>query len=652
MCGFAGFLNPGGARGGDELAALARAMADTLGHRGPDDGGAWADPEAGIALGSRRLAVMDLSAEGHQPMISQSGRFVVAYNGEIYNFEALRTRLESAGALFRGRSDTEVLLSAIEGWGLSKTLQELNGMYAFALWDRADRRLQLVRDRLGEKPLYFGWVGRTLVFGSELKALRSFPAFHAAIDRRTLARYLGLGCVPAPYTIYEGIRQLMPGTMVTIDRAAHERRLADPEAYWSAFEVAAAGASHPSGDSPLEVADRLDDLLGDAVAMRLQADVPVGAFLSGGIDSSTIVALMRARSSGTVRSFTIGFEDLAYDESAHAAAVARHLGTDHTELRLTAKDARDVIPKLPQLYDDPFADASQIPTYLVSRLAREHVTVSLSGDGGDELFGGYNRHAWGGPIWTAAGRFPVPVRRAAAAVLASVSPSRWDASFDRLSVLLPPRARLRIPGLKMQKLAAVLPARSPEELYRILACKWPHPGRLVRGLGDLEDPSDRAIPAEIEDLGSRMMYLDLVTYLPDDILVKLDRATMGVSLESRVPMLDHRVVEFAWQIPVELKIKNRTGKWILREVLRRYVPDELVDRPKAGFGLPVGAWLRGPLRSWAEGLLAPDRIEAEGYLDARLVSDCWSQHLSGRRDREDQLWAVLMFQAWLEAYPS
>ncbi len=656
MCGFAGLLDPGGARGGDELAALARSMADTLGHRGPDDAGAWADPEAGIALGSRRLAVIDLSAEGHQPMVSRSGRFVVAYNSEIYNFGALRTRLESAGAQFRGRSDTEVLLEAIDSWGLRETLQELNGMFAFALWDRADRRLHLVRDRLGEKPLYYGWVGPALVFGSELKALRRFPAFGAAIDRRTLARYLGLSCVPAPYTIYEGIRQLLPGSMVTISKDAQGRRLgvAETETYWSAFEVAAAGASRPDTDRPFEVVDRLEELLGDAVAMRLQADVPVGAFLSGGIDSSTIVALMRARSRGTVRSFTIAFEDLAYDESAHAAAVARHLGTDHTEFRLTANDAREVIPKLPALYDDPFADASQIPTYLVSRLAREHVTVSLSGDGGDELFGGYNRHAWGGPIWRAASRLPVPVRRAMAGVLTSVSPSRWDAFFDRWGALLPPRARLRIPGLKMQKLAAVLPARSPEELYQILASTWLHPGRLVRGLGDLEDPSatDRAVPAELEDLASRMMYLDLVTYLPDDILVKLDRATMGVSLESRVPMLDHRVVEFAWQIPVGLKIRNRTGKWILREVLRRYVPDELVDRPKAGFGLPVGAWLRGSLRPWAEGLLAPDRIDAEGYLDARLVSDCWSQHLSGRRDLEAQLWAVLMFQAWLEAYPS
>jgi asparagine synthase (glutamine-hydrolysing) len=654
MCGFAGLLDPAGARGADELTALARTMADTLVHRGPDDGGAWADPEAGIGLGCRRLAVIDLSAEGHQPMVSASGRFVVAYNGEIYNFATLGARLESAGAQFRGRSDTEVLLSAIDTWGLAKTLQELNGMFAFALWDRADRSLHLVRDRLGEKPLYFGWVGRALLFASELKALRAFPAFRAEIDRQTLARYFGLGCVPAPYTIYQGIRQLMPGTVLAIGTDAHERRLAAPEPYWSAFEVAAAGASRPFGDRPVEVADRLDDLLGDAVAMRLQADVPVGAFLSGGIDSSTVVALMRARSAGTVRSFTIGFEDLAYDESAYAAAVARHLGTDHTEFRLTTKDALDVIPKLPELYDDPFADASQIPTYLVSRLAREHVTVSLSGDGGDELFGGYNRHAWGGPIWRAASRFPVPLRRAAAALLAAPSPSRWDAFFDRWGALLPPRARVRIPGLKMQKLARVMPARSPEDLYRILASTWQHPGGLVRGLGVREDSSgsDQAIPPEIEDFGSQMMFLDLVTYLPDDILVKLDRASMGVSLESRVPILDHRVVEFAWQIPVALKIRNRTGKWILREVLRRYVPDELVDRPKAGFGLPLGAWLRGPLRSWAEGLLAPDRIEAEGYLDARLVNDCWRKHLSGGRDLEDQLWAVLMFQAWLEAYPS
>jgi asparagine synthase (glutamine-hydrolysing) len=362
---------------------------------------------------------------------------------------------------------------------------------------------------------------------------------------------------------------------------------------------------------------------------------------------------MRARSTGIVRSFTIAFEDLAYDESANAAAVARHLATDHTEFRLTAKDALDVIPKLPGLYDDPFADASQIPTYLVSRLAREHVTVSLSGDGGDELFGGYNRHAWGGPIWRTASRFPMPLRRGVAALLAAPSPARWDAFFERWGALLPRRARVRIPGLKMQKLASVLPARSSEDLYRILASTWQDPSRLVRGVGVVDDLGfDQAIPPEIEDFGSQMMFLDLVTYLPDDILVKLDRASMGVSLESRVPILDHRVVEFAWQTPVALKIRNRTGKWILREVLRRYVPDDLVDRPKAGFGLPLGTWLRGPLRSWAEGLLASDRIRAEGYLDDQLVNGCWLQHLSGERDLEHKLWAVLMFQAWLEAYPS
>jgi asparagine synthase (glutamine-hydrolysing) len=652
MCGFAGVVDPAGSRTADALSDVARAMADTLLHRGPDDGGVWVDPLAGVALGARRLAVLDLSTEGHQPMTSASGRFVLAYNGEIYNFRALRARLVAAGSAFRGGSDTEVLLAAIERWGVEPALQELNGMFAFALWDRTERQLHLGRDRLGEKPLYFGWVGGALVFGSELKALRRYPGFRPAVDRRTLARYLEAGYVPAPYSIYEGVSQLLPGTFLTIGTEAHARRAATLTRYWSAFDVAANGASRPCRASPAEITDRLEDLLGDAIAMRLRADVPVGAFLSGGIDSSTVVALMRSQSSGPVRSFTIAFDDPAYDESAYAAAVARHLGTDHTELRLTAGDARDVIARLPQLYDDPFADSSQIPTYLVSRLAREHVTVALSGDGGDELFGGYNRHAWGGPVWSAIGGLPLPLRRAAAGLLRAATPSTWDALFALGGPLLPRRFRLRNPGVKLHKLAGVLPAANSDELYRILTAAWTHPRDLVRGLADLtdEDEAQRAAPAAVTDLASQMMYLDLVGYLPDDILVKLDRASMGVSLETRVPMLDHRVVEMAWRIPASLKIKDGTSKWVLRQVLRRHVPDELVDRPKTGFGLPIGAWLRGPLEKWAEELLAPDRLEADGYLEPSTVQRGWREHLSGRRDLEAKLWPVLMFQAWLDVY--
>jgi asparagine synthase (glutamine-hydrolysing) len=654
MCGIAGLLDPAGSRDAQTLSALATSMAAALAHRGPDDRGVWVDPQAGVALGSRRLAVLDLTAEGHQPMVSGGGRYVVAYNGEIYNVATLRDRLVGVGCSFRGRSDTEVLLAAVEQWGVEPALEECNGMFAFALWDRAARQLHLVRDRLGEKPLYFGWVGDAVVFGSELKALRRYPGFRPAVDRRTLVRYLGVGYVPAPYSMYEGVYQVAPGTIQSIGSEAHQRRVFTPKRYWSAFNVAAAGAARPCRADPAEIADQLEDLLGDAVAIRLQADVPVGAFLSGGIDSSTVVALMRSRSSGTVRSFTIAFEDLAYDESAYAAAVARHLGTDHTELRLTAADARDAIARLPQLYDDPFADSSQIPTYLVSRLAREHVTVALSGDGGDELFGGYNRHAWGGPVWRAISGVPAPLRRGAGALLGVPAPSTWDTVFARGGGVLPSRFRVRNPGVKIQKLASALPAASPADLYRILTSAWPNPWDLVRGLTDAGGGNEApgVVPPEVTDLASQMMYLDLVGYLPDDILVKLDRASMGVSLESRVPMLDHRVVELAWRIPAALKVRDGTGKWILRQVLRRHVPDALVDRPKTGFGLPIGAWLRGPLKGWAEDLLAPDRMEADGYLEPSIVRQSWLEHLSGRRDLEARLWPVLMFQAWRDAYPS
>lgn len=627
-------------------------MAEQLAHRGPDDHGAWVDADAGIALGSRRLAVIDLSPEGHQPMLSASGRFVVAYNGEIYNFKSLRARLEKEGARFRGGSDTEVLLEAVDHWGLERTLQELNGMFAFALWDRAERALHLARDRLGEKPLYFTWIGHALAFGSELKALRAVPGFSPAVDRRALASYLRLSCVPAPSTIYEGVRQLRPGSVLTLQGGQSGRRQALPTPYWSAFDVAARGAASPRSEPPAELADELEALLSDAVALRLQADVPVGVFLSGGLDSSTVAALAQARSGGSLRTFTIAFEDATYDESEHAAAVARHLGTDHTELRLTAGDARRVIPELPRVYDDPFADTSQIPTYLVSRLAREQVTVSLSGDGGDELFGGYNRHAWGGPILRATRRCPEPLRRGAAALLAAPSPSSWDRLFETLGGLLPRSARLRIPGIEVQKLASVLPAGDSAQLYRILTSTWQEPSTLVRGLRDVDEEQPAGVPRGVEDVASELMYLDLVSYLPDDILVKLDRASMAVSLESRVPLLDHRVVELAWQLPVSLKVKGRTGKWILREVLGRHVPEELTDRPKAGFGLPIGSWLRGPLRPWAEELLAPGRLEAEGYLEPAVVQRCWREHLGGRRDLSERLWTVLMFQAWLDSYAS
>ncbi|MGH9291707.1 MAG: asparagine synthase (glutamine-hydrolyzing) [Acidimicrobiales bacterium] len=650
MCGFAGLFDLRQQHDAGALKATAAAMAATLVHRGPDDAGTWADPDAGVALGSRRLAVIDLSAEGHQPMTSESGRYVLAYNGEIYNFASLRHRLEGLGARYSGHSDTEVLLSAIEHWGIDKALSELNGMFAFALWDRREGALTLARDRLGEKPLYFGWAGSVLVFGSELKALLSFPGFRPELDRAALALYFALSRVPAPHTIYEGVFKLRPGTLLVVPAGAPGRGPEAARAYWSAAEVAAEGASHPLRAPVPELVDTLEETLGDAVELRLNADVPVGVFLSGGIDSSTVVALMCSRAGGAVRSFTIGSQDPAYDESRHAAAVARHLGTEHTELLLSAPDTREVIAKLAHIYDEPFADSSQIPTYLVSRLARGQVTVALSGDGGDELFGGYNRHTFGPPILRAMGRVPDPFRRALARILTAPSPSSWDAFFARFGALLPRRARMRIPGIKVQKLARVLAVNGTDALYRMVASTWQE-GSLPMLGREPEDPFGLPpVPIELDDEASRMMYLDLVSYLPDDILVKLDRATMAVSLESRVPMLDHRVVELAWRIPAEVKIKGTTGKWILRELLRRHVPSDLVERPKSGFGLPIGAWLRGPLRSWADELLARERLDAEGYLDSAAVHSCWQEHLGGTGDRTDKLWAVLMFEQWLETY--
>jgi len=650
MCGIAGILDPRGGMRSDELLDVATTMVDTLSHRGPDDGGAWADESAGVALASRRLAVVDLSHEGHQPMTSADGRWTITFNGEIYNHLGLRKRLEAEGARFRGHSDTEVLLTALLHWGLARTLSLLNGMYAIAAWDSDHRTLSLIRDRLGEKPLYYGMVDGALIFGSELKALRAVKAFSPTVDRRVLAEFFRLSRVPAPSSIYEGVNQLMPGSMLNVTHETCRRGQLHPSRYWSATTVACEGASNVVAAQPEALVDELEDLLGDAVALRLNADVPVGVFLSGGIDSSTVVALMRARTSGSVRSFTIGFDEAGYDESSHAREIARHLGTDHTEHRLTVDDAAEVISLLPKIYDEPFADASQIPTYLVSKLARRHVTVALSGDGGDELFGGYNRHVMSGTLRRVASRVPVPARRAAARLLAAPSPAAWDRLFRQISHLLPAKANIRIPGLKMQKLASVLPAATSLELYAALASTWRDPTSLVLGTEHGPSTQESWVAPPLPDVASEMMYLDLISYLPDDILVKLDRASMAVSLEARVPMLDHRVVEFAWRIPTSLKIQQGSGKWILRQLLARHVPPALFERAKAGFGLPIGAWMRGPLRPWAEGLLSPERLSREGYLRPGAVREVWTAHLAGRRDETDRLWAVLMFQAWLESH--
>lgn len=644
MCGIAGVLGPPGDPA--ERAAMAARMAATLAHRGPDDFGSWADPSGEAAFGFQRLAILDLTPEGHQPMTSSDGRYTVVFNGEIYNFAALKAELEAAGCSFRGRSDTEVLLAAISRWGLEAAIPRLWGMFAVGVWDMRERVLHLVRDRLGKKPLYYGWAGDTFLFGSELKALRAHPDFRASIDRDALASYLRFSYIPAPRSIYQGVRKLPPATWVTIhpDRP-HERP--DPQFYWDIVAVAAAGQADPLRLSDEDAASELERLLGDAVRLRSIADVPLGAFLSGGIDSSTVVALLQVQSQICVSTFTIGYDASEYDESPQARAVARHLGTDHTELQVTPEDARAVIPRLAEIYDEPFADSSQIPTFLVSELARRRVTVALSGDGGDEVFGGYNRYVAGTRLWRRLDGIPMPIRRGAASLADAVPPRVWDQAGAAVDRLLPAPRRGLISGNRVHKLATVLDLGSVDEMYTRLVSTWPEPGRLVRGGHEPEFPW-RAAKANLRHPAERMMLFDLLGYLPDDILTKVDRASMGTSLEVRAPLLDHRVVEFAWRLPLRQKIRGGVSKWLLRRVLERHVPRPLFERPKAGFGVPIDAWLRGPLREWAEDLLSEERLAREGFFDPAPVRSALMEHMQGRRNRQYQLWTVLMFQSWLD----
>jgi asparagine synthase (glutamine-hydrolysing) len=652
MCGFAGFLGGAALFGGGRAAPIATAMADRIRHRGPDHGDIWLDPDAGIALAHRRLAIVDLSAAGDQPMQSVSGRYVTIYNGEIYNHLDLRRQLEEDGHSFdwRGHSDTETLLAAIDAWGVRGALERSIGMFALALWDRRDRALILARDRLGEKPLYYGWQGEgqsaAFLFGSELKAFRPHPAFEGEINRDSLTLLMRHGYIPAPHSIYRGIVKLMPGCFATL-RAG--RREPEIEAYWSAAEVAERGAKEPLAASPAEAVQSLETLLLDAVGQQMIADVPLGAFLSGGVDSSTIVALMQAQSSRPVKTFSIGFNEAEYNEAVHAKAVAEHLGTDHTELYVTAPQAMEVIPRLPDLYDEPFADPSQIPTFLVSQLARRSVTVSLSGDAGDELFGGYNRYKMTAAFWRRLSMAPRPLRGALADALTSVSPRTWNRLAAAVEPILPESLRMRVPGDKIHKGAGVLRSASAAELYHGLVSSWRDPEGLV--IEGREPPTlltgrapDLSGLSEIE----RMMALDMLTYLPDDILAKVDRAAMSVSLETRVPLLDHRVVEYAWRLPIDYKIRDGQTKWALREVLYRHVPRALIERPKMGFGVPVGDWLRGPMRDWAEALLDPDRLAQEGFFRPEPIRRMWAAHLEGSVNEQYKLWIVLMFQAWLE----
>jgi asparagine synthase (glutamine-hydrolysing) len=657
MCGIVGGIASDGSW--LRLSEGMSAMAGTLKHRGPDDGDIWLDGNAGVALAQTRLSILDLSPAGRQPMHSAQGRFVIVFNGEIYNHLALREELEASSTFrvpatngktvphWRGHSDTETLLAAFETWGIEKTLEMTVGMYAIALWDRATRTLTIARDRLGEKPLYYGWEGSAFLFGSELKALKAYCGFRAEIDRGAIALSMRYNYIPGPHSIYRGIRKLSPGSYAQLVIGGHDwrqRALPQVRQYWSVEQAVDHGRSHPFSGTESEAVGTLENALVRAVSGQMVADVPLGALLSGGLDSSAIVALMQMQSPRPVRTFTIGFNEDGYNEAAHAKAVAKHLGTEHTELYLSAKEAIDVIPLLPRIYDEPFSDASQIPTYLVAQLARRHVTVSLTGDAGDELFGGYNRyfltHAW----WRKVAGVPRKARTLLARIALAISPASWD----RLSRLIP-AFRFSNFGDKLHKFAGVLDAVSPEAFYRLLLYHWPQPEAVVRGAKEPPTLFDESVSrTSLEEVIERMMYIDQVTYLPDDILVKVDRAAMAVSLETRVPFLDHRVVEFAWSLPFSMKVRNGQGKWILRKLLDKYVPRELVERPKMGFGVPIDSWLRGPLRDWAEGLLDSSRLQREGYLDPAPIRQKWQEHLSGQRNWQYPLWDVLMFQGWLE----
>ncbi|MEO8636441.1 MAG: asparagine synthase (glutamine-hydrolyzing) [Gemmatimonadales bacterium] len=642
MCGVAGYW--GATADG---AAVLRRMCDAIRHRGPDDEGQWLDPEAGIGLGHRRLSILDLSPLGHQPMVSASGRYVITYNGEIYNWQELRREEETHGARWRGHSDTEVLLAAIERRGLEATLRAAVGMFAIAVWDRQERALALMRDRLGEKPLYFGYHGGVLLFGSELKALRAHPACGRDIDRGAVALFLRHNYIPAPYSIYRGIHKLEPGQI-----ARFAAPTGDPvfTRYWCARDAAVAGlaAPYPGGES--EYLGALGNQLQATVRDQMVADVPLGAFLSGGVDSSLIVALMQQQSPKPVCTFTIGFHEAEWNEAGHARAVAKHLGTDHTELTVTPDDLLAVVPRLPAMYDEPFSDSSQVPTALVAALARQQVTVSLSGDGGDELFGGYARYGLGERVWARVGRIPRAVRRAAGRAISLVPAPAWDRMLTPLGTAMPTGFRGRVTGDRMHKAAELLSRGSFELLYRDLLSHWRQPEQVVLGGVEpptaLTDPARRLTPASPL---SQMMYLDSVSYLPDDILVKVDRAAMAVSLESRAPLLDHRVFELAWRMPASLRTMTGGGKPALKQLLARHVPPALTDRPKMGFGVPIQHWLRGPLREWGEALLDERRLRAEGLFSPEAVRQKWDEHQAGTRDWQYLLWDVLMFQAWREA---
>jgi asparagine synthase (glutamine-hydrolysing) len=682
MCGLVG-IKLSQACSLENLETVSTIMAQAISYRGPDDSGTWVDAFQGLALAHRRLSIVDLSDAGHQPMVSANDRLVIAFNGEIYNHLSLRVELDLLAnsndelIKWRGHSDTETILSGFERWGIEATLQRAVGMFAIAVWDKLSCTLTLARDRLGEKPLYYGWVvsqvsdlGQAFVFGSEIKALKAYPGFNNEVCREALAEYMRFMVVPAPRSIYEGIYKLEPGCMLTIQGASTAKAPLQPirpgqshgsvsiKRWWTLASVVEQGSANLLNDETQAI-NQLESTLSEAVNLQSLADVPLGAFLSGGVDSTTIVALMQhqAKAAGQahIKTFTIGFDEAGFDEAPYAHAIAKHLGTEHREIRVTSDMTQDVIRLLPQMYDEPFADDSQIPTYLVCKAARHEVTVALSGDAGDELFGGYNRYFWGPRIWSKLSWLPLPARQALGACVSAVPVEAWN-NLSALAKTKQAEGGVSQVGAKLHKMAKRLKTvKGMNDLYLSLLSEWQDPADIVisDGVKLLGQPDtlmlDPLPTAGLSDQALEMMYRDSMMYLPDDILCKVDRAAMACSLETRVPFLDHRVVELAWQLPLNMKIRNNQGKWALRQVLYKHVPRELIERPKAGFAIPIGLWLRGPLRDWANGLLNETRLKQEGYLKPAPILKVWKEHLSGRVDNTSKLWAVLMFQSWLEA---
>ncbi|WP_319468935.1 asparagine synthase (glutamine-hydrolyzing) [uncultured Pseudodesulfovibrio sp.] len=631
MCGITGFISTV-QTSAETQESIIRSMTDTLSHRGPDSSGTLCFPESGVALGHARLAILELSPLGHQPMLSTCKRYSIVYNGEVYNHLSLRPELEQLGHHFRSTSDTETILAAIAQWGL-QAVNRFIGMFAFALWDREKRELTLVRDRLGIKPLYYRYAGGACIFGSELKALKAHPDFKSTIDRNSLAVYFRHNYIPAPHSIYQDTHKLSPGTMLTVsEKELKDGKHPEPVPYWSAFDAWKHGQDNPLSGSEEEIANQLEDLISDAVKQRMLSDVPLGAFLSGGIDSSLVAALMQKGSTNSIKTFSIGFENQTYNEAPHAKAVAQHLGTDHTELYVSTADVLSSIPKIPTIWDEPFADSSQIPTYCLSKLTRKHVTVSLSGDGGDELFAGYTRYTLKG-IWDKLRRIPLPLRQMA---------SKFEQLPDALFSLFGNT------GAKIHRRLNALGCSNFNDFYRYILSHNTRPSSLVLGSNEYSTHLQTPAGLDLDSAYSRMTYWDTVMYLPDDILTKVDRASMAVSLEARVPLLDHRIVELAARVPMQMKIQGTDGKRILKKILYRHVPRTIVDRPKMGFGIPFQDWLRSDLRDWAHELLSPARIRQQGYLDATAVNRMWTSFLKGHATWQYHLWDILVFQSWLE----